>query len=115
MAFARESGYLGQMRSLGGLWGRTGSPRYVNPLNLTVTTTDVLSVLSENQRRIAAIIINKGTGSLDLDLGGSGAYSITLGVNDVLQIDESFPWTGVVNGLAITSNCTVWVSEVSIE
>lgn len=115
MALSREAGHLGQVQSLGGLWSKEGSGRISEQLNPTVTTTAAVSLFNENQRRICALIINKSGGTLTLDFGGSGTYSIALIAGENFQIDEKFPWAGVVMAIAETANCTVWTNEVSIE
>lgn len=115
MAISRESGCLGREQSLGGLWSKDGAGRLCESQNLTVTTAAVLRVLSENQRRICALIENRGTGVLTLDFGASGIYSIAIRDGGSFQIDDNFPWTGIVNAIAETASCTVWATEVSIE
>ena len=115
MAKGRESGRLGQLHSLGGLWSRQGIGRVAEPQNLTVTTTEVLGILSANQGRISALIINKTGGTLTLDLGNTGTYSIVIASGGNFQIDDNFPWTLSVSAIAEGANCTVWVLEVYIE
>ena len=114
MTVLQEPGFTGVLVSLGGLRSLTSRGRQVETNQVTVSAAGEL-LLSDNSRRISAIITNRGGNTLSLCLGRPAVSSdyITLLDAQSFQIDALFPWTGSVYGLCVAGT-TVHVTEVYI-
>lgn len=111
---AQESGYSGELVSLGGVRGIRFRGRQCDSATYTLVTGDNQSVLVENGRRISAIIQNvDDVDAVDVRLG-DGPVFVRIYPHGSLQIDSDFPWTGYVYGQAVANTPTVRVFEVSV-
>ena len=113
MALIYEAGYWGKIKSLGGLISRENSPRNMLPQGIIITGSANLPILLANSRRISAIIKNQ-SGDPCLILFSNTSSQLTLNEGDSIQIDESFPWTGDIEGYS-TGTSNLAVMEISIE
>jgi hypothetical protein len=114
----QESGHQGPLTSLGGIIGIQNLGRKVTRSYPTVGQTTNLQILPENLRRISAIIRNTSdTGYVFLSLSGyiPDDLDIILYPGEYLQIDKDLPWTGSINGLAVTADCVCTVTEISVQ
>lgn len=106
---AQESGTVGRLISLGGLFGVSQRGRQLECLTRSVTAP--IQILNDNARRIAVIIQNSTSVAATLYFGPD-TVGITLAGGANLQIDWNFPWTGTV--VADSVGTTIETLEVSV-
>ena len=114
----QEPGFFGSndLISLGGIRARYGRGRQSETTQIAYNTPYV-NVLPANVQRISAIIKNNmATGTTFYLCFGEaqiGTDYFPLDPGQSLQIDQNFPWTGMVNGTG-TGAGFLYITEVSV-
>jgi len=109
----QESGYNGQIVSLGGVKAQYGHGR--QSVSKTIFGVAEEEVLGDNPGRVCAIIQNRAGVNVTVSLGKDDSGSFVLLPNGSFQIDQNFPWTGSVDCLAASGNLVMFAVEVSIK
>lgn len=92
-----DSGYVGQIRSLGGVLGAAGFGLIVYTNTPAPVSTAVVVVIGPSPGRVWTLITNEGTVDVQLSFEPTfgGGYH-TLKPNGSFVINKDFPWTGPV-------------------
>ncbi len=97
MAFAKDSGYQGQIRSLAGVLGKLGMGLTIEQNYRAVATGVITRLINPNPLRKWAVIVNPITNSGNTDILFSSGSGWKLAPGGFLIINEDLPWTGEVN------------------
>lgn len=108
---AIESGNNLPLLSLGGVVSQYNQGRDIEQNQINVQGSTAL--LTDNPKRISAILQNIGTVVVYISFPGSTS-AITLSPLGTLQFDKDFPWTGIVIGSSSVLS-GVSVTEVSVQ
>lgn len=111
----RESGYNGSLVSLGGVVGPPGIGRLSNYEYITFAgAVTAVSILPDNPKRIAAMLYVNGANPVVVYLSNNFVgMRFELQPGDAFFINELFPWTGAIIGIA-TLATNMRVNEVTI-
>lgn len=110
----KDSGYLGQIRSLGGRYGKYGQGLEFNTGGGTAAALlSTTLVLPSNPMRVYAWVQN--VGAVELVIGfNDQSTTLYLSPWDTLLINHDFPWTGAITASGNGAECLFYWGEAYI-
>lgn len=119
MAYVRDTGYHGKIKSLGGLNGAEGMGLIVGYDSVAIATSTNVQVLQANPCRKWAIMHNINNSDITVffgDTAAAGVAGVRLPRLGSLLIDEFMPWTGAMTAFQDSgSTINLFIEEASVQ
>lgn len=112
----RDTGYHGQLLSLGGIKGAQGKGITITGAEATITAGTLERILNSNPQRLWALLTNDGTVNVALVFGDasgdSGAHVLV--PNGSMLINQDMPWIGGIMAAVAAGVGTINWTEASV-